>query len=111
MDTAAVEKGAHEEDDHLEGAVVYGLENAVYAVLGEKTVQNVSAVGKGEIVVEAGGRGLFLSGHENVVGMLQDGGADEKKIALEKSGAGNSEKGFHLRRSKAASLMTSETPR
>lgn len=72
MSAAGAEKCTSEKEDHVQGSVVFYFKRAAYDVFGEKTVEGVAAVQRGEADLAAGGERLLLNGIENgaeVLGM------------------------------------------
>lgn len=74
-----VEEGASQGEDHVKGAVLFCIEHATFTVVGENPAESVGAVERREVGVETGSGGLLLTVGEDIVGVLEDGGADGKK--------------------------------
>lgn len=65
MAAAAVEEHAGREKGHVENELIFYFEHVAYVVSGAENIEDVSAFGRGEVDVEAGGGGFLLYGGED----------------------------------------------
>lgn len=101
-----VGEGPGEAEDYVESAVVFCFEHAPFAVVDKETFEGVGVIEREVVSVETGSRGLLLTGGEDCVRVLENGGAEEEERTLGRRGAGGDAKSSDLRRSTAASLMS-----
>lgn len=93
MVAAAVKKGAKKGKDQIEGAVVFCFKHSAYAVTGEEATEVMGPSGRRGADLKAGGKGLLLNSGDDSGGVLENGGADQKRESLRMGGAGRDEEG------------------
>lgn len=93
-----VQESINEGDDNVNGAVVFCFELAVYAVVGEETMECVGDVQSEQGDVETGARELLLNGGEDGVEVLKDEVPDGSERKLELKGSGTDKEVFRPER-------------
>lgn len=78
----AVQEGADEKKNLVDGAVVFFVEHAAYTIVGEKVVERLLFAGRGEVGAEAGGGEPLSNSGKDDAGELEDAGADGKERTL-----------------------------
>lgn len=106
---AAVEEGFGEEENHCKSTVDFCVEHAACAVVGERTAENVGAVGAGEVDVEAGGRRLLSNGGDMMLESFTMKVGIERKESCKGQWPVLVKRDFDQRCSTAASLTSVET--
>lgn len=94
MAAAAAEENGHEAEKHVEDAVPFCSEHAVYGVVGEEAFDGLGAIEREEIDVEAVSRDLLLNGGGDGAEVLEKRKADEEKRAMRIGRAGSGDERF-----------------
>lgn len=111
MVAAVVEERADKEKNHVESTTDLCFEQAAYAVVGEEASESMQAVGREEVDVEACGRRLLLNGGKDGDGVLEDGDVHANEKEFDWKAAVVMTRISNLKRSMAASVKSSKTPR